>query len=328
MGAIFALFSAWYFWIPKITGLNYNLMLGKVHFMILFIGVNLTFFPQHFLGLQGMPRRISDYPDAFAGWNLISSYGSLISVVATGLFLYILYVQLVEGKASQRYPWLAPQFYSDLFQTLFSRNYNSLEWSLDSPPKPHAFTSLPMQSNVIVRFKPKKHPKWWEAFVILVLIVSLGILIIAPQFDVIMEYFTIERPLEAWNMMSMGDGNGTGGGGGVPNGTGGGGGGPNGTGGGGGVLDSTDIDHNRFLDALRRATEMYQDRQRTYREYNQTVNRLIELDQRTNDTQGRILVRLQLDFIRGLRSEARQQMIESNRVMIAFQDLVDQTRGR
>ena len=104
---------------------------------------------QHFLGLQGMPRRISDYPDAFAGWNLISSYGSLISVVATWLFLYILYVQLVEGEASHRYPWLAPQFYSDLFQTLFSRNYNSIEWSLSSPPKPHAFVSLPLQSSIV-----------------------------------------------------------------------------------------------------------------------------------------------------------------------------------
>jgi len=146
MGAVFALFSAWYFWIPKITGLSYNLMLGKVHFMILFIGVNVTFFPQHFLGLQGMPRRISDYPDAFAGWNLISSFGSIISVIATGLFLYILYVQLTEGNATSRYPWLTPQFFSDLFQTLFNRNYNSLEWSLNSPPKPHAFVTLPLQS--------------------------------------------------------------------------------------------------------------------------------------------------------------------------------------
>jgi cytochrome c oxidase subunit 1 len=147
MGAVFALYSAWYFWIPKITGLSYNMMLGKVHFMILFIGVNVTFFPQHFLGLQGMPRRISDYPDAFAGWNLISSFGSIISVVATGLFLYILYVQLVEGNATARYPWLTPQFFSDLFQTLFNRNYNSLEWSLNSPPKPHAFVTLPLQSS-------------------------------------------------------------------------------------------------------------------------------------------------------------------------------------
>ena len=146
MGAVFALFSAWYFWIPKITGLNYNIMLGKVHFMILFIGVNVTFFPQHFLGLQGMPRRISDYPDAFAGWNLISSFGSIISLVATGLFLHILYVQLVEGEAASKYPWLTPQFFSDLFQTLFNRNFNSLEWSLNSPPKPHAFVSLPLQS--------------------------------------------------------------------------------------------------------------------------------------------------------------------------------------
>ena len=114
--------------------------------MILFIGVNVTFFPQHFLGLQGMPRRISDYPDAFAGWNFVSSFGSIISVVATWLFLYILYKQLVEGTATQKYPWITPQFFSDLFQTLFNRNYNSIEWSLNSPPKPHAFVSLPLQS--------------------------------------------------------------------------------------------------------------------------------------------------------------------------------------
>ena len=148
MGAVFALFSAWYFWIPKMLGLDYNRMLGKVHFWLLFIGVNVTFFPQHFLGLQGMPRRISDYPDAFAGWNLISSFGSIISVVATWLFLYIVYVQLVEGKAASRYPWLTPQFYSDSLQTLLNRSYNSLEWALSSPPKPHAFVSLPLQSSI------------------------------------------------------------------------------------------------------------------------------------------------------------------------------------
>jgi cytochrome c oxidase subunit 1 len=150
LGAVFALFSAWYYWIPKITGLNYNLLWGKVHFMILFIGVNVTFFPQHFLGLQGMPRRISDYPDAFAGWNLISSFGSIISVIATVLFLHIIYMQLVEGNVTSRYPWLVPEFYSDLFQTLFNRNYISLEWALDSPPKPHAFVSLPIQSGLPV----------------------------------------------------------------------------------------------------------------------------------------------------------------------------------
>ena len=146
MGAVFALFSAWYFWIPKILGLDYNILLGKVHFWILFIGVNLTFFPQHFLGLQGMPRRISDYPDAFAGWNLISSFGSMVSVVATWLFLNITYNQLVEGKSVSRYPWATPQFYTDFLQGLLTRAYTSLEWCLNSPPKPHAFASLPLQS--------------------------------------------------------------------------------------------------------------------------------------------------------------------------------------
>lgn len=149
MGAVFALFSGWYFWIPKILGLSYNIFAGKVHFWILFIGVNLTFFPQHFLGLQGMPRRISDYPDAFAGWNIISSFGSIVSVVATWCFLNILYMQLTQGTVVSRYPWLTPQYFSDLFQILFNRNNNSLEWCLTSPPKPHAFVSLPLQSNFI-----------------------------------------------------------------------------------------------------------------------------------------------------------------------------------
>lgn len=146
MGAVFALYSAWYFWIPKILGAGYNKSGGKAHFWILFVGVNVTFFPQHFLGLQGMPRRISDYPDAFAGWNLVSSFGSLIGVLATWLFLYILYVQLVEGKATSRYPWLVPEFSSDLLQTCNTRSYNSLEWGLENPPKLHTFLNLPLQA--------------------------------------------------------------------------------------------------------------------------------------------------------------------------------------
>jgi len=149
MGAVFALYSAWYFWIPKILGLDYNRSWGKVHFWVLFVGVNLTFFPQHFLGLQGMPRRISDYPDAFAGWNLISSYGSLVSVIATFIFLDILYIQLTTGKESSRYPWLTPQFYSDILRTLLERAYDSLEWGLNSPPKPHSFVNLPVQSDFL-----------------------------------------------------------------------------------------------------------------------------------------------------------------------------------
>jgi heme/copper-type cytochrome/quinol oxidase subunit 2 len=148
MGAVFALFSGWYFWIPKIVGLNYNLVYSKAHFWVLFAGVNITFFPQHFLGLQGMPRRISDYPDAFTGWNLISSIGSIISVAATALFLQIVYLQLVYGKAIYGYPWAIPQLFTDYYRILKDKTSPGLEWSLHSPPKPHAFTSLPLQSSV------------------------------------------------------------------------------------------------------------------------------------------------------------------------------------
>lgn len=146
MGAVFALYSGWYYWIPKMLGLSYNVRLAKVHFWVLFIGVNLTFFPQHFLGLQGMPRRISDYPDAFAGWNIISSVGSLVSVIATVIFLQVVYSQLVYGKAVSRDIWAGIEFYTDYLQNMLKRSYSSLEWALNSPPKPHAFVSLPLQS--------------------------------------------------------------------------------------------------------------------------------------------------------------------------------------
>jgi cytochrome c oxidase subunit 1 len=149
MGAVFALYSGWYFWIPKILGMLYDITLGKLHFWVLFIGVNVTFFPQHFLGLQGMPRRISDYPDAFAGWNIVSSFGSIISVVATGLFLHLVYLQLVGNKNLSRYPWYAPPVFYDYLQLLLSRLYTSLEWCLNSPPKVHAFVSLPLSSNIL-----------------------------------------------------------------------------------------------------------------------------------------------------------------------------------
>ena len=148
MGAVFALYSAWYYWIPKILGVMYNVNWGNLHFWILFLGVNLTFFPQHFLGLQGMPRRISDYPDAFAGWNLISSLGSLVSVIATWYFLYILYMQLVKGESILRYPWTNVQFYFDRLRAETIRLFESLDWGLLSPPKPHTFVSLPSQSKL------------------------------------------------------------------------------------------------------------------------------------------------------------------------------------
>jgi cytochrome c oxidase subunit 1 len=154
MGAVFALFSGWYFWIPKMLALMYNIRLGNVHFWILFIGVNLTFFPQHFLGLQGMPRRISDYPDAYTGWNIISSYGSIVSVIATWLFLQILYTQLTKGKFVFGYPWNNPQFAFDTVKAMINRGSVGLEWSLDNPPKPHAFTSLPVQAGNSIKLNP------------------------------------------------------------------------------------------------------------------------------------------------------------------------------
>jgi len=98
MGAVFAIFGGWYYWINKITGLNYPEVLGQIHFWIFFVGVNLTFFPMHFLGLSGMPRRIPDYPDAFAGWNAVASLGSYVSAVSAVLFFYIVYVTLTSKK--------------------------------------------------------------------------------------------------------------------------------------------------------------------------------------------------------------------------------------
>jgi len=155
MGAVFAMFSGWYFWVPKILGLNYNILLSKVQFWLLFIGVNLTFFPQHFLGLQGMPRRISDYPDAFSGWNLVSSLGSIVSLISAALFLYVVYIQLDGGEVVGRDPWKSLPFYTDRLQGELSRNSSSLEWSLSSPPKPHAFVSLPLQSKIGLNSKKK-----------------------------------------------------------------------------------------------------------------------------------------------------------------------------
>jgi len=147
MGAVFALFAGFYYWAPKIIGRTYNEFLGKVHFWTLFVGVNLTFFPQHFLGLAGMPRRIPDYPDAFAGWNAISSFGSLISVVATVLFGYIIYDIFVNGKEVNNNPWAIPAYFTSLSQYETEvESANTLEWSLASPIPFHAFNMLPVQS--------------------------------------------------------------------------------------------------------------------------------------------------------------------------------------
>jgi cytochrome c oxidase subunit 1 len=147
MGAVFGLFAAFYYWIGKMSGRTYNELLGQIHFWSLFIGVNLTFFPQHFLGLAGMPRRIPDYPDAYAGWNLVSSFGSIISIVATLVFIYVVYDLLSkqEFNLSSNY-WRVPAFFESSRGTSLTETASTLEWSLSSPPSFHTVNSLPVQS--------------------------------------------------------------------------------------------------------------------------------------------------------------------------------------
>jgi cytochrome c oxidase subunit I len=98
MGAVFGIFAGFYYWIGKITGRQYPEVLGQIHFWLFFIGVNITFFPMHFLGLAGMPRRVPDFPDAYSGWNAVASFGSYISFFSAILFFYVVYVTLIDGK--------------------------------------------------------------------------------------------------------------------------------------------------------------------------------------------------------------------------------------
>ena len=105
MGAVFSIFGGYYYWIGKMTGLQYPEILGKIHFWMTFVGVNITFFPMHFLGLAGMPRRIPDFADAYAGWNAVASYGSYLSAISGVFFIYIIYVTLVRGQKVGNYYW-------------------------------------------------------------------------------------------------------------------------------------------------------------------------------------------------------------------------------
>ena len=129
MGALFGIFAGFYYWFGKMSGRQYNETFGKIHFWLTFIGVNITFFPQHFLGLAGMPRRIADYPDAFAGWNLVSSIGAYISGLAALWFLFVLFHTLTAGKRCADNPW--------------GEGATSLEWTVPSPAPFHTFDRLP-----------------------------------------------------------------------------------------------------------------------------------------------------------------------------------------
>ena len=129
LGAVFTIFAGFYYWFPKMTGYMYDEALAKWHFWLLFIGVNVIFFPQHFLGLAGMPRRYVDYPDAYHLWNVVSSIGALISLVATILFLYILYEAFERKRVAGDNPW--------------GVGATTLEWTLPSPPPFHTYETLP-----------------------------------------------------------------------------------------------------------------------------------------------------------------------------------------
>jgi len=177
MGAVFALFSGLYYWFTKITGRSYSETLAQLHFWIFFIGVNLTFFPMHFLGLAGIPRRIPDYPDAFAPWNMIASFGSFVSVVSLFVFFYVIFdalssnnnenhnyavydrldtIGLVTSSVSNSTQFdkflessSDAQSTNDYFlkQNGVSQNnfYTSstLEWVLPNPPAFHTFMEVP-----------------------------------------------------------------------------------------------------------------------------------------------------------------------------------------
>jgi len=147
MGAVFALFAGFYYWFQKITGKSYSELLGQVHFWLFFIGVNLTFLPMHSLGLAGMPRRVPDYPDAFAGWNAIASFGSIISIVSAVVFIYLLYDALANHSldATPDY-WAVPAFFSSKRGLGNTTSANTLEWVLVSPVPFHAYNQLPAQS--------------------------------------------------------------------------------------------------------------------------------------------------------------------------------------
>merc|ERR1739844_39990 len=129
MGAVFALMGAFVNWFPLIVGLTMNPKWLKVQFIIIFLGVNITFFPIHFLGLAGIPRRYSDYPDMFISWNTLARMGSLISVVSVALLLYMVWEALASHRA-----------------VLFVKSSRSiLEWRHPTPPINHRYSSTPVK---------------------------------------------------------------------------------------------------------------------------------------------------------------------------------------
>ncbi len=129
LGAMFTIFAGFYYWIGKMSGRQYPETLAKWHFWVTFVGVNVTFLPMHFVGVAGMPRRIPDYPDAFAGWNMVASIGSYISFAGLIIFLIVLWRIFTAGEKCPDNPW--------------GEGATTLEWSLPSPPNFHSYEELP-----------------------------------------------------------------------------------------------------------------------------------------------------------------------------------------
>jgi len=129
LGAVFSIFAGFYYWFPKMSGRMYSELLGQLHFWIFFIGVNILFFPQHFLGQQGMPRRYADYPEQFAYWNQISSIGYAVMLVGVLIFFVNIAYAFVAGRRVEGNYW--------------GEGATTLEWTLSSPPPFHQFETLP-----------------------------------------------------------------------------------------------------------------------------------------------------------------------------------------
>ena len=151
MGAVFSILAGYYYWSPQMLGLYYNEKLAQIQFWLIFIGANTIFLPMHFLGLNGMPRRIPDYPDAFAGWNYVSSIGSMISIISLFLFVYVIYDQFINGlenKVSKAVVYAkSPDFVESNGIFLSQDNKSSsLDFLLNTPPLVHSFNMPAVQS--------------------------------------------------------------------------------------------------------------------------------------------------------------------------------------
>jgi len=130
LGAVFALFAGFYYWFPKMSGKMYSEFLGQLHFWVFFVGVNMLFFPMHFLGMSGMPRRIPDYPEAYTYWNQIATHGYEVMAVGVLIFFVNLIWSLAAGRKAGDNPW--------------GEGATTLEWTLPSPPPYHQFETLPV----------------------------------------------------------------------------------------------------------------------------------------------------------------------------------------